>query len=122
VTGKLHTAEVLPFLGVLWLLTKQFGVEGAAVAWTLRVAIDLLALIWSSGISWKTVASALPAFLSLIVSLAISRTLGDAGWQNFAVAAVAGAAVGAFGLYRSEDLRRAVSGPLNRLSRLSGLA
>jgi hypothetical protein len=35
----------LPFyLPVLWYLTDQYGIQGAATAWTLRVAIDAVLL------------------------------------------------------------------------------
>jgi O-antigen/teichoic acid export membrane protein len=43
-TAKLHLAELPVYLGVLWLLLQQFGIAGAAMAWTLRIAVDALAL------------------------------------------------------------------------------
>jgi O-antigen/teichoic acid export membrane protein len=43
-TGVLHLAE-LPIYGVvLWVLVRHFGIVGAAAAWTIRVAIDGVAL------------------------------------------------------------------------------
>ncbi len=40
VTAKLHMIE-LPFLSVaLWGLTKTYGIEGTAIAWTARVTVD----------------------------------------------------------------------------------
>ena len=64
-TGKLHFAEVLPFLGILWLLTASFGINGAATAWTLRCIVDAFAMFWAAGISRRDVASAIarPAVL-----------------------------------------------------------
>src|SRR6266576_57898 len=71
--AKFHLLE-LPFYGVIgWLLIRQFGVTGAALAWTIRVTLDaalLVAAVWRvSGVS-------------------PSRLLGERGGR--AVAAVAG--------------------------------
>jgi O-antigen/teichoic acid export membrane protein len=43
-TAKLHLAELPIYLLVLWLFMHQWGIVGAAAAWTLRVAIDAAAL------------------------------------------------------------------------------
>lgn len=45
VTALLHLAEILPYLGVLYLLIEKYGAMGAAWAWSLRVTIDCVALI-----------------------------------------------------------------------------
>ncbi|HCT9233242.1 flippase [Alcaligenes sp. WGS1538] len=45
VTALLHLAEILPYLGLLYLFISQWGVIGAALAWTLRVGVDCLALV-----------------------------------------------------------------------------
>jgi O-antigen/teichoic acid export membrane protein len=42
--AKLHLVELLPYLGLLWWLVGRYGVGGAALAWTLRTAIDAAAL------------------------------------------------------------------------------
>lgn len=48
--GRLHLAELIPYAAVLYLLMMLFGVEGAALAWTLRVVIDaVLILRFSAG-------------------------------------------------------------------------
>jgi len=43
-TAKLHLLEVVPYLACVWWLVGTFGVTGAAVAWTLRVAVDTVLL------------------------------------------------------------------------------
>lgn len=43
-TGKIHLAMLPPYLGLLVWLTTRFGIEGAAIAWTLRVAADAIVL------------------------------------------------------------------------------
>ena len=58
-TGKLHTAEILPYLAVLWGLTTTFGVAGAAVAWTLRCTADALAMFWAANIPKRDLVSVL---------------------------------------------------------------
>ena len=39
-TGKLQLLEVPIYVGSFWLLTRQFGLLGVALAWTVRVVID----------------------------------------------------------------------------------
>ncbi len=38
--AKIHLAELLPYIGVLWVLIEHYGIAGAAAAWTLRVLAD----------------------------------------------------------------------------------
>jgi O-antigen/teichoic acid export membrane protein len=44
-TAILHAAELLPFLGLLYALVQSWGPTGAAVAWVLRMGVDLVALL-----------------------------------------------------------------------------
>ncbi|UGB01004.1 flippase [Leclercia sp. G3L] len=44
ITALLHCAEVLPYLMLLYYLTNQFGLLGAAYAWSIRVVIDCFCL------------------------------------------------------------------------------
>ena len=43
-TAKLHLVELPPYLITLFWLTKIRGIEGAAIAWTARVALDAVVL------------------------------------------------------------------------------
>ncbi len=43
-TAKLHLYELVPYIILLWVSLKKFGIEGAAFAWALRILIDLIAL------------------------------------------------------------------------------
>lgn len=43
-TARLHIAELPVYLVTLWLLIRHFGIVGAAIAWTARVALDLTIL------------------------------------------------------------------------------
>lgn len=44
-TAKLHLAEVLPYLGLLYASLYWWGIAGAAFVWCLRVTIDLVGLM-----------------------------------------------------------------------------
>ena len=39
-SAKLHFAELPFYLLTLWLMISRYGVEGAAIAWMIRIAID----------------------------------------------------------------------------------
>jgi O-antigen/teichoic acid export membrane protein len=45
-TAKFHLLELLVYLPLLWWGLKQYGIAGAAVVWTLRVAVDGIMLLW----------------------------------------------------------------------------
>lgn len=45
-TAKLHLIELPVYLLVLWWSVKQWGIEGAAIAWTGRVFVDGLVLLF----------------------------------------------------------------------------
>ena len=48
-TAKLHVLELVAYIPYLWWLVESQGVEGAAVAWVLRVAISTIALSLLAG-------------------------------------------------------------------------
>ncbi len=43
-TAKLHLAELVLYVPYLWFLIDLYGINGAAIAWTIRVTISTLAL------------------------------------------------------------------------------
>lgn len=45
-TAQLHIFEFMLYLPILYLGLKTFGILGAPIAWTLRVFVDLLALLF----------------------------------------------------------------------------
>ena len=73
VTSKLHLLELVLYLPALWFLVKSFGITGAAIAWSTRVALDTVLLFYItrrtfyplSGISSTTCLSALTAVTAL---------------------------------------------------------
>jgi O-antigen/teichoic acid export membrane protein len=40
ITGKIHLLELPFYVTAVWVLTKHFGIEGTAIAWTIRVIVD----------------------------------------------------------------------------------
>src|SRR5207245_5800245 len=45
-TAKLHLIELPIYVPALWLAIHYFGIVGAAMAWTVRVALDGALLFW----------------------------------------------------------------------------
>ena len=45
ITAKIHLFELLPYLFFLYFMINNFGIVGAAVAWSARVAIDFFILV-----------------------------------------------------------------------------
>ena len=45
-TAKLHLLELILYVPYLWLLIEKHGINGAATAWTIRVAISTAALLY----------------------------------------------------------------------------
>jgi O-antigen/teichoic acid export membrane protein len=75
-TAKLHLLELPIYILVLWLLVQQSGIEGAAIAWTGRVAVDAFALFFlarrfspsPASKLWKTLGPIGVGLLVLIVA------------------------------------------------------
>lgn len=77
-TALLNFVEMPLFLGALYVLSARWGVMGAAAAWTLRIAIDFVALSWISRQAYgPTHARHLP-LLPLGIGLTSSAAFGAA--------------------------------------------
>jgi O-antigen/teichoic acid export membrane protein len=114
-TGKLHFAELLPFLGVLWILTTTFGIVGAAMAWTLRCIVDAVAMFWAAGLSRRDVASAIIRPGALLCGTAIAARFGGSS-LGFALpaATVVGLISIRLAAVYSNDLRQVLASQLVR--------
>jgi O-antigen/teichoic acid export membrane protein len=77
-TAKLHLIELPLYFGLLFWLTKAHGIEGAAIAWTARVAIDALVLF--------AISKRVLAISSALQSQTVAMILGALG--TFALAAL----------------------------------
>jgi O-antigen/teichoic acid export membrane protein len=60
VPAKIHAAEIIPFIFLLWGMVTWLGLVGAALAWALRVAVDAALLLHFSGVLKNVVAKLLP--------------------------------------------------------------
>lgn len=82
--AKLHLAELVVHIPLTILLVRQFGITGAAAAWTTRVLLDMSLLIAASarctGVSLSTVAGGrvgrlVPAISGLVVALMVAAAV-----------------------------------------------
>jgi O-antigen/teichoic acid export membrane protein len=110
VTAKIHLVELPLYLGLLWVLTTRWGVTGVAVAWSVRMALDLVVLL----VATQRVAPAMSAFVRraagrMVVPVAMLTALlalDGTGLRSAALAAVA--ALSAWALvreWRSGEIR-----------------
>jgi O-antigen/teichoic acid export membrane protein len=57
-TAKIHLSQVVPYAAVLWWFIPRWGISGAAMAWTLRAALDFgllfAACVWARYVDGKT--------------------------------------------------------------------
>jgi len=82
-TAKLHFIEAPFYLLIIWLLISSYGIEGAAIAWVVRVVVDLLILflmaqrllLFRSPIILKLIGSALCAIILLFISINIPMNM-----------------------------------------------
>jgi O-antigen/teichoic acid export membrane protein len=71
-TAKLHLAEVIPYLALLYISLDYFGIAGAAFAWCLRVAIDLVGLlIFTNKINPANLQTLRPALWTLVAAVGL---------------------------------------------------
>lgn len=75
-TAKLHALELPFYLAVFWALVHVRGIEGAAIAWTLRVAFDAAALF---ALSTRYLAIPRAALVGAVVALASALVVLGAG-------------------------------------------
>lgn len=50
IPAKFHLLELPLYIGLVWFMVSNFGIKGAALAWTMRVMLDTFLLF---GASWK---------------------------------------------------------------------
>lgn len=75
--ARFHVLELLPFLAILWLSMQWFGLLGAAMAWTLRAAVDAGILFWTTRLATKALADLWPAPFVLTIIWTLAATLPD---------------------------------------------
>ena len=83
--AKIHFAELLPYLVLLWVALQWKGAVGAAVAWTLRVWVDMALLFWASHV--RSVRPFIAGFALVAVAAAVTASTSGAAWQGLALRA-----------------------------------
>ncbi len=76
-TAKLHLAQALPYFALLYVLTHQFGLLGAAAAFAIRSVFDFVILVLISPMQRSCLAKLLPTFALLLASCAAEYLLRD---------------------------------------------
>lgn len=71
----IHLAESVPHLAILYIAMKAFGVVGAAMAWSIRCAVDALALAAAAGVLGNLLRPLLPHVAMLAAAFFISYTM-----------------------------------------------
>ncbi|HES77073.1 MAG TPA: flippase, partial [bacterium] len=86
--AKLHLIEVVPYLVFLWWAIGAWGIQGAALAWTLRVSLDSVLLFSAAHrqdqhvehMSWTMGLSLLSAAALLIGAALLMLTVHELYW------------------------------------------
>ena len=68
-----HLAELLPYIGLLYLCLTRFGLEGAALVWSLRTTADAVVLFWLATPTRRTLLPLLAD--AALVSVAVAAVL-----------------------------------------------
>jgi O-antigen/teichoic acid export membrane protein len=71
VPAKLHVAELPPYLLALWVGLKAGGIDGAAIAWTIRVAADSLLLFFFARLYSRALATNAAVGAALVAAACI---------------------------------------------------
>ena len=81
--AKFHVLELLGYAPLLWILASRYGVEGAAIAWSVRVAVDALLLMLAAlqifPLAPRTVLRLLAAVGGGLATLAVASIVVSTG-------------------------------------------
>ncbi len=81
VPAKFHLLELAPYLLALWFLIHQFGIIGAAFAWSLRVGVDTMLLFAATGLLQLFIKLSLISFTMFAVfNLGMAFAKGPIGY------------------------------------------
>jgi O-antigen/teichoic acid export membrane protein len=104
-TAKIHAAEVVPFFAGLWLLTTNFGLPGAALAWSIRTTLDGFVLLKVARCWNAQLLRGLPALILLVACFAVARLAAPPLVWATLVATIMGLAMLALGVIFDPALR-----------------
>lgn len=107
-TAKVHLTELLPYIGLLWLLTKKYGIAGTAAAWTLRITADTALLLWFARNTISEIRAEVSRTFVMIPVIAVAFFLASAIEPLYARALIALAVCVSCGILLWPSLRRFV--------------
>jgi O-antigen/teichoic acid export membrane protein len=94
ISAVFHLAELLPYMLVLWLGLKFWGVAGAALAGSLRMIADTILHYWATDDGGSSLGELMLPGLMILAGLAAVMTLGaDNPWRWVAACGLLTAAV-----------------------------
>jgi O-antigen/teichoic acid export membrane protein len=67
--AKLHVAELIPYVLLVWLAIVKFGVMGAALVWVLRCFLEALILFIMSGIARPVLINVVVAVIAVVTTV-----------------------------------------------------
>jgi O-antigen/teichoic acid export membrane protein len=109
IPGKFHALEVLPFVGILWGLTSIYGIDGAAMAWALRCALDSTCLLLAARLPKQIlIRTTIPPFLLLLSSRIVGIYSEGTPWLDLSVAAVAALAATVLTIIVSDEIKNII--------------
>jgi O-antigen/teichoic acid export membrane protein len=65
IIAKFHLAEIIPYIAFLAFAMHTWGVVGAALAWSIRVAVDAILLFYASRVTLRSFIAHLPPLFFL---------------------------------------------------------
>lgn len=118
-TAKLHLCEFPVFLLLLFWLTTNYGIAGAALAWSIRATVDFLLLLLIQSQIFPVSYGLSPVSVCLIVSACAAAWFAgspDGPWQFAAAACIFAILVSALGVLVADD-RALIGQTVDRLRR-----
>jgi O-antigen/teichoic acid export membrane protein len=97
VVAKFKLIEIVPVVGLLWVMINNFGIIGAALACCARVAVDVSLLYWGSGIGWASVGELFPGAIFICVAWLVAAVVQPSPVIAVAIAVVLVSAATAWG-------------------------
>lgn len=79
VVAKVHMLEIIPYVLLLWFMLNMYGVLGAAIAWSVRVAIDAAFLLKLAGFRARNMIGLILGFALITGSYVVNLELRDIG-------------------------------------------
>jgi len=70
--AKIHAFELLPFVALLLILIKLLGLEGAALAWCIRMLLDAVLQSWQARLRWSDWKPAVAPGAAVLCALGMS--------------------------------------------------